>query len=141
MAMLASEVRYARFPRKFDRAKNSSRSVGQRNQAVASIYFPYDALGMTTRFRKRVLQYIYRSALALSEGRLESAAVSVSSQPDEEDSLTLDLTLTIDSDWENIKKLRREILVKIGEWSREWTEDEKDDYGRRIYFGLIPSSL
>ena len=106
-----------------------------------SLYFPSDTLGMLTRFRKRVLTDIYRTALALSEERLESAAVSVSSQPDEEDSLTLDLTLTINADWEFIKKLRREILIKVGEWSQEWSEEEKDDYGRRIYFGLIPLQL
>ena len=96
---------------------------------------------MQTRFRKSALNFIYRTALGLSEGRLESASVSVSSQPDEEDSLALELTMTIDADWEYIKKLRREILVKVGEWSQEWTEDEKDDYGHRIYFGLIPSNL
>lgn len=112
-----------------------------RNHAGMKLYFPPDALGMLTRFRRRVLNYVYRTALVLSEGRLESAAVSVSSQPDEEDSLTLDLTMTVDADWEYIKKLRREILTNVGEWSKEWTEEEKDDYGRRIYFGLMPLIL
>ena len=116
-------------------------SSGQHFRASISLYFPSDTLGMLTRFRKKVLTDIYRIALALSEERLESAAVSVSSQPDEEDSLTLDLTLTINADWEFIKKLRREILIKVGEWSQEWSEEEKDDYGRRIYFGLIPLQL
>ena len=96
---------------------------------------------MRTPFRDKVLNYIFRTAQALSEGRLESASVSVSSQPDEEDSLALDLTLTVDADWEFIKKLRYDILVKIGEWSEEWTEADRDDYGRRIYFGLVPSVL
>ncbi len=116
-------------------------SSGQHVRASISLYFPSDTLGMLTRFRKKALNYIYRTALALSEGRLESAAVSLSSQPDEADSLTLDLAMTIDADWEFIKKLRREILVKVGEWSQEWSEEEKTDYGRRIYFGFIPSNL
>ena len=72
-------------------------SSGQHFRASISLYFPADTLGMATRFRKRALTYIYRTALALSEERLESAAVSVSSQPDEEDSLTIDLTLTVDA--------------------------------------------
>ena len=139
--MSAPAIRQTRTQRRLDRGDSSWLSGWQRNQAGMNLYFPPDSLGMSTRFRKRVLNYIYRTALALSEERLESAAVSVSSQPDEEDSLTLDLTLTINADWEFIKKLRREILVKVGEWSQEWSEEEKDDYGRRIYFGFIPSNL
>ncbi len=96
---------------------------------------------MRTRFRDTVLNYIYRTTLGLSEGRLKSAEVSISSQPDEEDSLTLELTLTIDSDWEFIRKLGHDILVKIGEWSKEWSDEERDDYAQRIYFGLVPSVL
>ena len=113
----------------------------QRHRSNVYLYFPPTAIGMRTRFRDTVLNYIYRTALDLSDGRLESAEVSVSSQPDEEDSLTLELTLTIDAGWEFIRKLGYDILVKIGEWSKEWSEEERDDYGRRIYFGLVPSVL
>ena len=114
---------------------------GQRNRNNVNLYFPPNVIGMRTRFRDTVLNYIYRTALDLSEGRLESAAVSISSQPDEEDSLTLELTLTIDADWEFIRRLGYDILVKVGDWSKEWSEEERDDYGRRIYFGLVPSVL
>ena len=78
------------------------------------LYFPPDTKGLRTQFRDSALNYIYRTALALSDGRLESASVSVWSTPDEVDSLTLDLTLTVDADWEFIAKLRPEILVKVG---------------------------
>ena len=114
---------------------------GQRNRSNVNLYFPPNVIGMRTRFRDTVLNYIYRTALDLSEGRLESAAVSISSQPDEGDSLTLELTLTIDADWEFIRRLGYDILVKVGDWSKEWSEEERDDYGRRIYFGLVPSVL
>ena len=113
----------------------------QRHRSNVYLYFPPTVIGMRTRFRDTVLNYIYRMALDLSEGRLESAAVSISSQPDEEDSLTLELTLTVDADWEFIRKLGYDILVKVGDWSKEWSEEERDDYGRRIYFGLVPSVL
>ena len=96
---------------------------------------------MRTPFRNRVLNYIYRTALDLSGGRLEFAAVSISSQPGEEDSLTMDLTMTVNADWEFIHKLRYDILVKVSEWSKEWSDAERDDYGRRIYFSIIPTSL
>lgn len=112
-----------------------------RNNRVVNLYFPPSTIGMRTRFRDNALNYIYRTALALSENRLETAAVSVSSQPDEEDSLTLELTLTIDADWEFIRKLGHDILVRLGEWSKEWSEEEREDYARRIYFGIVPAVL
>jgi hypothetical protein len=65
----------------------------------------------------------------------------VTSTPDEEDSLIIDLTLTVNAGWEVIGELGYNILVKLGEWSQEWSEEEKNDYARRIYFGLVPSNL
>ena len=108
---------------------------------LAKLAFPPETLGMRTEFRDAALNYIFWTALELCGGRLESAEVSVSSTLDEEDSLTLDLTLTVDADWETIGKLRRDVLVKLGEWSQEWSVEEKEDYGRRIYFGFVPSRL
>ena len=106
-----------------------------------ALRFLPDTMGIRTKFRDAALNYIFRAALELCDGRLKSAEVSVSSTPDEEDSLILDLTLTVDADWETIGKLRRDVLVKLGEWSQEWSAEEKEDYGQRIYFGLIPISL
>ena len=105
------------------------------------LYFPPDTKGLRTQFRDSVLSYIYRTALELSDDRLKSASVSVWSAPDEEDSLTLDLTLTLDADWEFIAKLSHDILVRVSEWSREWTEEEREDYGHRIYFAILPLNL
>ena len=105
------------------------------------LHFPTETMGMRTPFRTTVLNYIFRTVLDLAEERLESAEVAVSSTPDEEDSLTLDLTLTVNADWETIGKLRYDVLAKLSEWSQEWLDEEKDDYGRRIYFGFLPPTL
>ena len=96
---------------------------------------------LRTQFRDSVLSCIYRTALGLADGRLKSASVSVWSTPGEEDSLILDLTLTVDADWEFIAKLSHDILIRVSEWSREWTEEEREDYGRRIYFAILPLNL
>ena len=61
--------------------------------------------------------------------------------PDEEDSLQLDLTLTVDADWDAAHKLMGEILDQVSEWSKEWSEDEREDYGRWIYMGVMPAEL
>ncbi len=119
----------------------SGLSNTQPDRDGVSLYFPSEAIAMRTPFRDAALNFIYRAALELSDGRLESAEVSVWSHPDEEDSETLDLILVVDADWEFISKLRYEILVKLGEWSSEWSEERKRDYGRHIYFGFLPSTL
>ena len=116
-------------------------SISRHDRLSLNLYFPPDTRGLRTQFRGLVINYIYRTALGLSGDRLKVASVSVGSTPEEEDSLTLDLTLTVDADWEFIAKLRHDILVKVGEWSQEWSQEEKEDYGRRVYFGIVPLDL
>ena len=116
-------------------------SISRHDRLSLNLYFPPDTRGLRTQFRGLVINYIYRTALGLSGDRLKVASVSVGSTPEEEDSLTLDLTLTVDADWEFIAKLSHDILVRVSEWSREWTEEEREDYGRRIYFAILPLTL
>ena len=111
------------------------------NQIAGLLYYPLEAEGVLTTFRKMVLNYIYRTALGLLDGRVESASVSLSSALDEEDSFYLDLTLTVDTDWEAAQALMEDILEKVSEWSGEWSEEDQEDYGRWIYFGVIPTEL
>ena len=94
-----------------------------------------------TPFRKGVLNDIYRTAFGISAGRLETATVLLSSTSDEEDSLHLDLTLTVNADWDAAQELAQEILCRVSEWSKEWPERDREDYGRWIYFGVIPTEL
>ena len=105
------------------------------------LHFLPDTVALRTPFRDSALNYIHQTALELADGRLESAVVEFWSYPNEEDSEILDLTLTVDGDWEFIKELRDEILVKLSEWSRDLSQEQMEDYGRRIYFGLLPSTL
>ena len=123
-----------------DHSTQLAKAVERATENDALRFLP-DTVGMRTKFRDAALDYIFQTALELCDGRLESAEVSVSSTPDEEDSLTLDLTLTVDGDWEAIGQLRYGILVKVGEWLQGRSDEEKDDYGRRIYFGFVPISL
>ena len=94
-----------------------------------------------TPFRKLILNYIYRTVLELSNGSLESAEVSLSSVPDEEDSLHLTLTLIVKSDWQVVQELRHEVFARVSNWSKEWTQEEQDDYGRWVYVRLLPAKL
>jgi hypothetical protein len=111
------------------------------DRMIGLLDFPLETEGALTTFRRRVLTYMYRTAFGHAAGSLESASVSLSSTPDEEDSVHLDLTLTVDGDWDAAQKLTQTVLDRVSGWSREWTEEEQADYGRWIYFGVIPSEL
>ena len=105
------------------------------------LYFPIEVQGIVTPFREQVLNYIYRTALGISDGLLESAIVEAVSEPDEEDSLHLNLALTINMSWDDLDRLHDQVLSKIADWSQEWSEQEQQDYGRWLYFSLTPSIL
>lgn len=112
-----------------------------RERVPSGLHFPLEAECALTSFRRGVLNDIYRTALDLSGERLASAGVSLTSTPDEEDSLHLDLTLTLNADWDAAQRLAQGILDRLGEWSKEWSEEDRQDYGRWIYFGVIPANL
>ena len=105
------------------------------------LHFSLEAQAVLTPFRERVLSYIYRTGRGLSEGQLEAAIVEPISDPDEEDSLHLHLALTIKMDWDEADTLHDLILARVSEWSQDWTEAERMDYGRWIYFSLTPSHI
>ena len=103
--------------------------------------FPCETMGLWTEFRSNVLNYIYSTAFGLCDGQLESADVTVTSTPDEEQSHALDLMLTVNTDWQNLKAIECQIFDKIAELSKEWSAEELEDYANHIYFGLMPSQL
>lgn len=105
------------------------------------LYFPIETRGALTPFREQVLNYVYRTALGLSGGLMESAIVEVLNEPDEEDSLHLHLAMTINIEWDEIGKLQDQVLELVSEWSQDWSEQQRDDYARWIFFSLTPTRL
>ena len=119
--------------------RESIASAGARVHEL--LRFPDDCRFLRTPFRERVLNYIFRTALGSLGSRLNSASVSVSSVPDEKDTYALDLTLVVSGDWSIASEARDAILAKVSDWSEEWSSEQHQDYGRRIFFSLIPSEL
>ncbi len=101
------------------------------------LYFPPEVAWMRTPLRDSALEYIYATALDLAGERVKSASVSIS-HTGEEDSEAINLTLRIDSDWDFIHKLGREILLQADDWVRQWHKEDWEDYATRVYFSLFP---
>lgn len=112
-----------------------------RDRAVGRLRFPPEVAWALTPFRKKALNDIYRTAAGLAGERLASAGVSLIRTPDEEDAFHLDLTLALDADWDAAQELAVGILDRVSELSKEWSEEDQEDYGRWIYFGVIPAKL
>ena len=108
---------------------------------MESLHFSLETQDGLSPFREQVLNYIYRATRGLSDGLLESAIVEAVSEPDEEDSLHLHLAMTIDMHWEELDVLHDLILARIAEWSREWSFEDQENYGRWIFFSLTPSHI
>ena len=116
-------------------------SSNQRSRTRLRLFFSPETRAMRTRFRDGVLNYIFRAAMDLSDGKVKSADIVASDTPGEEDSCILEMTLTMECGWDTIAQLRHGVLVKVGGWSAEWSDEEREDYGRRIYFSFLPSEL
>ena len=103
------------------------------------LHIPAEVSGVMTPFRQRALNYIYRTALGQSNGLLKSAFIEAVSEPDDRDCLYLNLSLTIDMDWDALDKLYDHILNRLSQWSQdEWDEERQKEYSRWIYFSLTP---
>ena len=121
-----------------DSVKPTSGLVGGGN---VFLFIPIEASSMRTPFREAVLNYIYHTALTLSDGRLQSATVLALDYPDEEDSLVLSLNLIVDSDWEGVRELERQIEARLTERAKSWSEREWDDFCRNIHLYMVPTNL
>ncbi len=103
--------------------------------------FSSETMGLLTEFRSSVLNFIHSTALGLCNEQLESAEVTVTSTPDEEESYALDLIITVNTEWQSLQAIECQILDNIAERSIEWSAEELEDYATHIYFVLLPCQL
>ena len=96
---------------------------------------------MRTPLRDRAIEFIHKTALELAGDRVKRAEVMISVMPDEEDSETLDLVLTLDTDWDFIGKLQLDIIERACDWDKGWSHEEWHDYSKRVNFCLLPVIL
>jgi hypothetical protein len=105
-----------------------------------SLYYSDGTAWLRTPFRDAVIEQIYRAALDLCDGQLQTAIV-LAEDTWEVDSDSLYLSLTVDTDREDTDRLNHELDVKISELFKGWSPEERDDAAQRIYYGVWPVDL
>ena len=105
------------------------------------LFFPFDAKVLRTTFRASVLQTIYEVARDELGSSLVSAVVSTWKDPEEPVPPILILSIIAESERAELKRARFAILNTIASESVSWTEKQKSDYSKTIYFELEPSVI
>ena len=105
------------------------------------LFFPVEAKVLRTTFRASVLQTIYEVARDELGSSLVSAVVSTWKDPEEPVPPILILSIIAESERAELKRARFAILNTIASESVSWTEKQKSDYSKTIYFELEPSVI
>lgn len=113
-------------------------SPPRRGRSRLSLFFPWEAKALRTSFRSYALHLLYWAAQAELGRYLRSATVSMWSEPGETESETLLLSILADADEPELERVRDVVLVAISEEAKGWSDDERHDYSRRVYFELEP---
>ena len=103
-----------------------------------ALSFPREVGALQTPFRSHALHLMYRAALSEMGKRMRSATVSIWSEPGEADSEILLLSIVADADAATLDTVRESILTSISKEAVGWTEEERQDYSRYLYFELEP---
>ena len=140
MAMLATmtEIAMTRKSRLYD----SKSTVKQANRTVrlpVLLYFPPETKGFKTPFRSHVYRSIFEESNRIARSEIESFDMSVWSHPGEEDSWTLCMTVFLNSGWDSVRTVRNALLDYVSALSQDWTDAQREDYQKRIYFEVLPS--
>ena len=110
----------------------------KRDGAPELYYYP-DTERLRTPFRDAAIDFIYRTALEVDDGRLKYGYVYVYT-PHIDDVETLDLTFVVDTnDWDAISAWMHEIFGKIIEWEAGLSDAQKKDFRTRVEFDYLPA--
>ena len=104
----------------------------------ACLTFTPEADALRTPFRDYVLQAIFELAQKELGGRLRDAVVSTWQSLDEPDHPILLPTFWADADDAERLRVDEAIAELVAEEWKSWSDEQKKDYGKMIYFGVEP---
>ena len=110
-----------------------------KRDGIPDIYYYPDTAPWRTPIRDEGIDLIYQAAKEADDGRLKYGYVSLYTRGTEVDSETLDLTLVVDTnDWDAITAWGRAIDLKIIEWEKGLSDEQREEFGV-VLFTYLPS--
>ena len=112
----------------------------KREGAPALYYYP-GTDRLRTPFRDAVIEFIYQAAVEMDDGRLESAYVHIYTPSIEYDVETLNLTFIVDAGWDEAVEMERAIRLRVAEWEKDWSDEQRKDFIHRMDFMYMPLKI
>ena len=110
-----------------------------KRDGVPDLYYYPDTASWRTPIRDEGIELIYQAAKEVDDGRLKYGYVSLYTRGTEVDSETLDITLVVDTnDWDAITAWGRAIDLKIIEWEKGLSDEQREEFGV-VLFTYLPS--
>ena len=110
-----------------------------KRDGVPDLYYYPDTAPWRTPIRDEGIELIYQAAKEADDGRLKYGYVSLYTHGVEVDSETLDITLVVDTnDWDAITAWGRAIDLKIIEWEKGLSDEQREEFGV-VLFTYLPS--
>ena len=108
-------------------------------RSLAKLDFTTQAEDILTPFRRKALRLLLKAAVA-SQTKTKVLSASVDAwSPSEEDAFpSLDLLLSVKGTPEALEEVTRSMSAAIAEHAQSWSEEEREDYRRMIYFSVRP---
>ena len=109
-------------------------------EGVPDLYYYPDTERLRTPFRDAAIDFIYRTAREVDDGRLKYGYVYIYTPHIEDDVETLNLVIVVDTnDWNVISEWMHEVIGGIIEWEAGLSDTQKKDARRRVHFGYLPA--
>ena len=110
-----------------------------KRDGVPDLYYYPDTASWRTPIRDEGIELIYQAAKEVDDGRLKYGYVSLYTRGVEVDSETLDITLVVDTnDWDAITAWGRAIDLKIIEWEKGLSDEQREEFGV-VLFTYLPA--
>ena len=110
-----------------------------KRDGVPDLYYYPDTASWRTPIRDEGIALIYQAAQEADDGRLKYGDVTLYTRGAEVDSETLDLTLVVDTnDWDAIAAWGRAIDLKIIEWEKGLSDEQREEFGV-VNFTYLPA--
>ena len=111
-----------------------------KRDGVPDLYYYPDTAPWRTPIRDEGIELIYQAAKEADDGRLKYGDVTLYTPRVAGDCDALALILVVDTnDWDAISAWRRAVIVRIIEWEKGLSDEQRKDFNARVHFTYLPA--